>query len=188
MSETTPRIRPLEPPYEPAVEESLGAMMPRQSPVPPLRLFRTLAVHPRLAEAMHGLGRFVLGRDTAIGLRERELMIDRTCARCGCEYEWGVHATFFAARAGFTPAQIAATVRGGEDPGWSDADRLVIRLADQLHDDAAIDDDLWRELSRRWTEPQIMELILIAGWYHAISYVANGLRIEREEWAERCPE
>jgi len=179
MTESDPRLPPLEPPYAPDIAAALQAMMPKNSPVEPLRLFRTLAVHPELAAAMHALGRFVLGRETAIGVRERELVIDRVCARCGCQYEWGVHASFFAARAGLSEAQIAATVHGdAEDAAWSEDDALIIRLVDELHDEAALSDSLWAELARRWSPPQLLELLLIAGWYHAIAYIANGLRVE----------
>ena len=31
-----------------------------------------------------------------LSLREREIVIDRTCALTGCEYEWGVHVALFA--------------------------------------------------------------------------------------------
>jgi hypothetical protein len=34
---------------------------------------------------------------------------------------------------------------------------------------------------------QIIELLVTAGWYHVISYVCNGLRVEREEWAAQFP-
>jgi hypothetical protein len=39
----------------------------------------------------------------SIGLRDRAIVIDRACARCGSEYEWGVHVALFAARVGLTP-------------------------------------------------------------------------------------
>ena len=59
-----PRIEPVEPPYEPEVEAALRAMMPRNSPVEPLKLFRTLARDRPLAAAMTALGRFVLRTET----------------------------------------------------------------------------------------------------------------------------
>src|SRR5262249_27439889 len=115
------RIAPLEPPYPPEIDSSLRAMMPRDSPVPPLRLFRTLVHDPRLAEAMTALGRFLLGRDCALERHDRELVIDRVCARCGCEYEWGVHVTFFGAHADLSPAQLDATVTGdATSPVWNE--------------------------------------------------------------------
>lgn len=43
--------------------------------------------------------------------REREIVIDRTCARCGCEYEWGVHVAAFGSAVGLTPDQLEETAR-----------------------------------------------------------------------------
>src|SRR5204863_5506898 len=126
--------------------------------------------------AMHALGSFVLGgRDRALRSRDREIVIERVCARCGCEYEWGVHAVAFGPRVGLDAAQLAATVDGAAgDPAWPARDRLLIRMVDELHDHGAVPDDLWQELSAHWTVPQLLELLLVAGWYHAISYLANG--------------
>src|SRR5215475_2586457 len=116
-----PRIAPLEAPFAPEIDASLRAMMPRNSPIPSLTLFRVLVRAPRLADAMTALGRFLLGRDCALDLHDRELVIDRVCARCACEYEWGVHVTVYGARAGFSPAQLEATVRGDAGtPVWSE--------------------------------------------------------------------
>ncbi len=185
----SPRIPPLAPPYAPEVDAMLTAMMPRRTPVPPLRLFRTLAVNRPLAEAMHGLGRFILGRELTVDLRARELLIDRVCARCGCEYEWGVHAVSFGARAGLSAEQVAATVTDRpESAVWSERDALLIRLVDELHETATVSSALWAELERQWTAPELLELVLIVGWYHAIAFIANSAGIELEEWALRFPE
>lgn len=183
-----PRIAPLEAPFAPEVDASLRAMMPRSSPLPALALFRVLVRDPRLAEAMTALGRFLLGRDCALDLHDRELVIDRVCARCGCEYEWGVHVTAYGARAGLSPAQLEATRTGDAGaPIWNEREALLVRLVDELHDTARVSDDLWAALAGHWTEPQLLELLLLAGWYHAISFVGNGARVELEEWAARFP-
>ncbi|MGO9905721.1 MAG: hypothetical protein ACLPY3_08390 [Solirubrobacteraceae bacterium] len=47
-----PRIAPLEPPYEPAIEAMLEKWMPPGSSIEPLALFRTLAVHDELFARM----------------------------------------------------------------------------------------------------------------------------------------
>ena len=98
------RIAPVEPPYEPEVEEQLRSMMPEG--VPPIALFRTFVRNLSLSKAMHPWGRHELSRALSVGLRAREIVIDRTCARCGCEYEWGVHVAFFAQRAGLDEEQV----------------------------------------------------------------------------------
>ena len=182
------RIAPVEPPFASEVADELRRWMPPNSPVEPLRLFRTLARNVPLAGAMHPLGSFFLSRRFALGKREREIVIDRVCARCGCEYEWGVHAAVFGAAAGLDEAALRATVRGTpSDPAWSETDRLLVRLVDELHDTARVSDDLWRALAAHWPAETLLELLALVGWYHVIAFVANGARVESEPWAQRFP-
>ena len=120
--------------------------------------------------------------------REREIVIHRTCARAGAEYEWGVHALAFGQPLGLSGEQLAATVNGGaEDPVWDEGERLLIELADELHDSAGVSEQLWERLRVRYTDEQIIELLVTAGWYRLLSYVINGAAVELEPWAERFP-
>ncbi len=184
---TQPRIAPIEPPYEPELETQLRKWMPPNSPLEPLALFRTLYVHPELASRMRPLGAGILGHGL-IEPREREIMILRTCARCGAEYEWGVHAVAFGQAVGLSEEEIAATAAApGADADWSGRDRLLIAVADQLHDTDRIDDELWESLAASWDPAQLLELIVIAGWYTTISHLLNSIRVEQERWAARFP-
>ncbi len=187
MTETLkePRIAPVEPPYDPETEAQLKKWMPPGSSVDPLALFRTLLVHPELSSRMRVLGAGILGHGL-IGPRDREIMILRTCARSGAEYEWGVHAVAFGNQVGLTQPQIEATVNDDPDV-WSERERLVIRLADELHDTDQVGDELWRELAACWSEPQLLELVVTAGWYRTLSYVLGAVAIQREPWAARFP-
>jgi alkylhydroperoxidase family enzyme len=165
----TARIAPAQRPYEADMEETLERLMP--DGVEPLVLFRTLARNPRLFRRFMAGG--LLDRGT-ISLREREIAIDRTCARCGGEYEWGVHVALFAAKAGLGPTEIAATViEGAEASCWYPRERLIIRLVDQLYDTSTVDDNLWGDLSAAFSDEQILELIMLAGIYHMVSFVAK---------------
>src|SRR5258708_3973788 len=98
-----PRISPLQPPYEKDIENRLEAMMPHG--VPPILLFRTFVKNLALSEAMGTWGSYELSKRLSLSMRDREIVIDRICARCGCEYEWGVHVAFFADRVGLTGTQ-----------------------------------------------------------------------------------
>ncbi len=179
----TPRIPPLEPPFEQAEEEQLRAMMPPG--VPPIALFRTFVRNLPMTAAMQPWGRHQLGRSFALGLREREIVIDRTCARCGCEYEWGVHVSFFAERAGLDAAQVTSLTHGGPaDPCWAEVqERLLIRLVDELHDRSDVGDALWQELLGHYDAAQLLDLLLLCGWYHAISFTARAARVPLEAGA-----
>jgi alkylhydroperoxidase family enzyme len=180
------RISPLERPFDVEVEDQLRSMMPPETE--PIALFRVFAKNLAMARAMHPWGRYELGKSFSVGLREREIVIDRTCARCGCEYEWGVHVAFFAERACFSRVQIASLAQGAaSDPCWiEERDRALIRLVDALHDEGDVDDALWSALVPHFDEEQIIDLTLLCGWYHAISFTARAIRLTLEPEAPTC--
>lgn len=180
-----PRIAPLVPPYEAGQEELLRKMTPPGAP-DILALFRVLARNPALAGRMTGWGAYLLGRQASLPLRDREVVINRVCARCGAEYEWGVHVAAFGEAAGFTPAQNRAIAKGGaDDASLTPRDALLVRLADELHETSTVGDALWNEMAAHWSAPQLVELLALAGWYRAISYVCNAARVPLEPWAAR---
>lgn len=179
----TARIPAAEPPFSPEIEAALGRIMPPD--VPPLVLFTTLARNPRVFQRFMAGGLLDKG---SITLREREIVIDRTMARCGSEYEWGVHIAFFAKTSGLTPQQIHSTVHGGAgDPIWSKSEALLIRLVDALHEKADVDDALWQALRETFSEEQLIELIVLTGFYHMVSFVTNALRLPLEKDVARFP-
>ena len=182
-----PRIAPLEPPYDAATAEMLHKWMPPESTEEPLRLFRTLAVHDELMSRMRPLGAGILGHGR-VDARDREIVIHRACARAGAEYEWGVHVRAFGKPPGLTDEQIAATAAGdAADPAWSEADSLLVRLVDELHDTCTVSAPLWSALAHRYSEEQLLELLIITGWYRLLSGVINAIGIEPETWAARFP-
>ena len=182
-----PRIAPVEPPYPPSVAESLAKWMPPASGAAPLALFRTLVLHPHLSDRMRPLGAALLGSST-VALRDRELMILRTCARLGAEYEWGVHVSAFAAAAGLSDAEIAATCAPLSAHSWSAADQQLLSLADELHDTGRVSDALWAALASTRGAPELLELVTLAGFYHLISFLVNAVAVDPEPWAARFPE
>jgi 4-carboxymuconolactone decarboxylase len=177
------RVEPVSAPYPPELQQVFDAIMPHG--VPPLALFTTLARVPRVWDRFRAGSLLDRG---PVALRHREIVIARTCARCGCAYEWGVHVAFFASRASLTPGQVRATMRGDAgDPAWSDDERLLIHLVDELHDGADISDALWQALAVAFTTEQILELIALVGFYHTVSFFANGLRLPAEPFAAPPP-
>jgi alkylhydroperoxidase family enzyme len=173
----------MEPPYTTTIEAQLKKMMPPG--VPPIALFRTFVRNLPMTEAMGTWGSYELGRKLSLTIRDREIVIDRTCARCGCEYEWGVHVAFFAERAGLDPGQVRSlTLGSAEDGCWPDErDRLLIRAVDALYDIGDIDDVLWAELSGELSDANLLDLRFLCGWYHAISFVARVARVPLEAGA-----
>jgi alkylhydroperoxidase family enzyme len=180
-----PRIAPLDPPYTPDVAAALARWMPPDVARDPLVLFRTLHRNPELASRMRVLGAGLLGHGR-LPVRDREIVIDRTCARAGCEYEWGVHIAAFGEAAGLGPEQVRATVSGDRAP-WSPKERLLIGAVDELHDSALISRPTWDALAEHYDEPQMLELLVLAGWYRTIGQLINTLEIGNEPWAPGFP-
>jgi alkylhydroperoxidase family enzyme len=181
--EVVMRIVPLEAPFDDAVT---AALSPMARFGPPIALFRTLAHNTALTEAsMHGLGGYFLSRRLSVDLRTRELVIDRVSARCGCDYEFGVHVAAFAAKAELTGDQVSSLARGGpDDPCWTQPrDRTVLALVDELHDTSTVTDATWGSASEHFTTEQLLDLLALAGWYHAISYLARAAQVPLEHGA-----
>ena len=145
----TPRIPPLSAPYPADVQAAFDRIMPNG--IDPLVLFRTLSSVPRIWEKFRAGSLLDKG---PLSLRQREIVIDRTTALLGCEYEWGVHIAFFAERAGFSAEQVASTVTGADDAAcWSPDERALFDFAPENIDWW----DYWINIHipalRRWCYP-----------------------------------
>jgi alkylhydroperoxidase family enzyme len=177
------RITPAQPPFSAEIQSSLDGLMRGK---PPLVLFTTLARDPRLFRKFFAAGLLDRGNLTP---RQREIVIDRTTALCKSEYEWGVHIAAFASYVGLDDAQIASLAKGGsEDACWTGDERLLLDLCERLHADCAIDDSLWLALKTVFTDEAMIELLMLAGFYRTVSYLANVLRLPLESGAARFPQ
>lgn len=171
------RLAPLKAPFPPeagVVLEKMTFGMPT-----PLALFRTIAHNPRVLDRIRMGGLLDKGN---LSLRQRELMILRTCALCEAEYEWGVHVKIFQPPTGMSDAQIAATVHGkADDALWREDEGAILALADALHARSRIDDALYARLEKSFSPQQIVELVVLAGFYHTISFAIGAFAIENEK-------
>ena len=178
-----PRIEPLAPPYAHEVQQSFDAIMKGAEP---LVLFRTIAASER-AWAKFRAGS-LLDRGP-LALRDREIVIDRTTALANCEYEWGVHVAVFAAAAGLTGEQLAATRNAGPDAScWSEAERALIAAVDALHGRATLDHAEFYHLRKYYDDAQVLEILLLCGFYRTVSYIANALDLPLEAKGVRFPD
>src|SRR5882724_4365654 len=176
------RIAPLEPPYAPEIQQQFDQIM---RGAPPLTLFRVVAGHARAWEKFRAGSLLDRG---PLSLREREIVIDRTCARTGCEYEWGVHVTTFAESTHLTEQQVRATVLGtATDACWSKVEPALIAAVDALHERATLSEGEFKALSTHYDEAKIFEIILLCGFYRTVYYLANALALPLEEKAARFP-
>lgn len=177
------RLPPLEPPYPPDVQAQFDAIMPPGAP--PLVLFRTVARSARAWRKFRGGSLLDRG---PLSLREREIVIDRTCAQAGCEYEWGVHVSAFAAAAKMTDAQVRATLHGAaNDACWSEREQALVAAVDALDARATLTDAEFGALAEHYDPDQVLEVLMLAGFYRTVAYLANALALPLEPSAARFP-
>jgi 4-carboxymuconolactone decarboxylase len=157
--------------------------LPRIAPLeqdggePKLNIFRTLVRNPQLYRGFLKLGGHLL-TGGILPPREREIVILRVGWRAGSEYEFGQH-TVIGKTAGLTDDEIARLADAG--PGeWSDADGALVRMADELCQGDAVSGDTWTALSERWTEAELLELLVLAGYYRLVSGVLNSVGVALE--------
>jgi hypothetical protein len=56
----------------------------------------------------------------------------------------------------------------------------VLHAVDELHASHDLGDETWQELIGAVGEEGALDLILISGWYHAISFAVRALRLAQE--------
>jgi len=177
------RMEPLAPPY-PAEVQALLDRLPADWG-PPFVHYRILARDPRLLAAY--LQGFAYINPSHLTVRQREVFLMRVTGRCRNAFEWCLRVHYFAEAASMSETQIDSTVHGdAQDSCWTSNDRLLIRLADELHDNATVSDELWADLRSELTEDALLQLILMAGHYRTNAYLALGLQLPVDERVSRA--
>lgn len=174
MTATAPRISPL-PAEDPTAQKSTVGS--DRNSGRPLNIFLTLAKNPPLFDVFTRFGSHLLFKGEVPG-REREIVILRVGWRSQSEYEFGQH-TVIGKQAGLTDDEVTRLARAGTE-GWSEADAALVRLADELCIDNLVSDDTWHALSATWSEPQLLELLMLAGYYRLVSGVLNSAGVSLE--------
>jgi 4-carboxymuconolactone decarboxylase len=175
------RIAPLDPPYDEKTQKLFDLAMPEG--MEPLSLFRVMARSDRLLPRFMRAG--VLDRGP-VPIRDREIVIHRTTARCRAEYEWGVHVNAFGRPLKLGDDVLRATVEGdADDPAFTDRQSCLVRMCDELHDSSTLCDETWQLLRTHFDEMQLLELIYTVGMYHTVSFLVNGLDLENEPFGAR---
>jgi hypothetical protein len=99
-----------------------------------------------------------------------------------------VHVRAFAAKAGFTETEIAATVHGGPAGScWSPRERLVLELCEALQTATRIEEDFWWRLREAFSDLAILEWLLLIPKYRGVAVLTNALELEMEAGAARFP-
>jgi len=152
----------------------------------PLNIFGVLGHHPKLLKRFNLLGGFILNKGL-LPARERELVILRVGWNAQAVYEFGQH-TVIGTRCGLTDGEIAALTKSPHDHPWSAQDRALIALADDLHTDDCVSAGTWLALSDRWSEAELVELLIVAGFYRLVSGFLNSAGVRLDDGVPGFPE
>jgi alkylhydroperoxidase family enzyme len=161
------------------------APLPANPDAPTLNIFRTLDHNHELFKGFLALGTHLL-RGDALPPREREIVILRTGWRSGSEYEFGQH-TLIGRQAGVTDAEIARLADAGAGE-WAEDDRALIAMVDELCTDDMVSDATWRSLASRWSDAQLLELLVLTGYYRLVSGLLNSAAVALEVQTPGWPE
>jgi 4-carboxymuconolactone decarboxylase len=145
----------------------------------PLNIFKTLAHQPTLLKRFNALGGAFLVHGL-LPARERELVILRVGWNCRSVYEFGQH-TLIGREAGLGDEEIAALATTRAGGLWSADDEALIALADEICADDCAGDETFAALRRRWSEPELVELVALVGFYRMVSGLLNTLGVQPEE-------
>ena len=63
----------------------------------------------------------------------------------------------------------------------------MLRVVDELYEREGLSDQTWSEASARFDDAQLLDLVVLAGWYRAVCLVNNTLQMPPEPWAGRFP-
>lgn len=152
----------------------------------PLNIFGVLGRHPKLLKRFNLLGGFLLNKGL-LPEREREIVILRIGWNARARYEFGQH-TLIGRRCGLTDAEIVALTLPAADHDWSDDDRALIALADELADDDCVGDATWQRLANRWDDAELVELLVLAGFYRMVSGFLNSAGVQLDDGVPGFPE
>jgi alkylhydroperoxidase family enzyme len=176
---TSPRL-PFVPeePADPRVQEVFERMRKRWQGAPVLHLYRLLGWAPSLIgpwmDFAHAL-RF----KTAVAPLLRELMVVRIGQLAQAEYEWKHH--WPAAReAGASEAQLQALEAWQGSSLFDDGQRAVLALAEDTGRGHGASKATMDALKAQLPPEQVVELVVIAGFYAGVSRVANSLQVPLE--------
>jgi alkylhydroperoxidase family enzyme len=171
-----PRLAPLEPgEWDDFLTRLVDAT---GGPEHALNIFTTLGRHPELFRRWVAFGGALLAGE--LPGRLRELVILRTAARTGADYEWAHHAPT-AAGLGVSGEELAALRRPLADHPWAPDERVVLGAVDEMHDTWTLSEPTWQALHGLLDDAQAIELVMLVGQYHLVALALRSLRIELEK-------
>lgn len=151
-----------------------------------LNVFRAMLHNPTAAAALANLLSTLLMRGK-LEPRVRELVVLRSGWRSASEYEFCQHVQV-AKRLGMSEQEILGVRDPAACPAYSDLDRAVIRMTDELLDTANVSPETWSVIEKSFTPEHQVELILAAGNWRMIAMFLNAGGVALDQGVPSWPE
>ncbi|GGO69152.1 carboxymuconolactone decarboxylase family protein [Nocardioides deserti] len=154
---------------------ALARVFGRRSGTEPPAVFLVLGRHRRLFRGwLHFAGRMMPGG--RLPRRDSEIVILRVAHLTGSEYEATQHRGL-GRRAGLSDIEIDRVADGLDADGWSDRERLLLRVTDELYGTSDLSDATWADLRAELDEEACLELLLLVGHYQMLATTLRALRV-----------
>jgi alkylhydroperoxidase family enzyme len=178
---STPRVAPIAKEGRTPEQEQMLAQRPDYN------IYKTLAHNPELYSRSTVLGRYLLNAST-LPPRDRELIILRMGWLCQAPYEWSQHARIAKADVKFTDADVHRIAEGPNAKGWTDFERTLLTMVDELRYETLISDKTWIALRAKYSIEQTIDAVYTAAQYQLVSMALNSLGVQLDpELQEHIP-
>ena len=150
-----------------------------------LNVFGVLFNNPDAAEAASRLGEYLRYR-SSLDPRVREILILSTAKELNVEYEWAHH-ELAARKVGLSDVTIEA-IRSGRAPmGIPPKEGVFAQAARELVRDSRLADRTYQAVEHLLSPMQLIDLIVLVGYYSMLAKVLKTLDVELDEGIERTP-
>src|SRR4051794_10433738 len=176
---TAPRVQPI----EKVAVRAREAM--KSQPINAVNVTATMAHNRVLSKAFGPFAQAVLfGGD--LPRRQVEIAVLRMGWNCQSIYEFGQH-TLFGRDAGLSDAEIYLSTRPISEGSWSDAERVILQLVDDLYADDCVADATWAAATEQFDESGIVHLLFAAGCYRTVSGLLNSCGVALDDGVPGWP-
>lgn len=192
MTARPDRERPARPRLEPLAMDEMDAQQAqliepsRTLRDPPLAIFRTLVRHPVLYRRAMALGsQFMF--EGLLSHRQREVVILRVAVRTCSVYEYGQHVVI-GQLSGLSSDEIAALVDERPAGEWAPVEQALVAMVDDLCSVDCVGDATWTALGAELDEKQVMEAIVLAGYYRMLAGLLNSAGVALDDGIPGWPD
>ena len=179
-----PRISPIDAKLQEPLKSNMARIFPPDKPAP--HLYRSVAKNESLFIDMIDMGFItptgVMDRQT-IPSRLRELLILRTCAQAGNDYEYNLHVKTISEKMGLSKPEIEDLKNPCvDDDLWPTAERGLIAMTDELVQKISLSDEVFERLSGDYSEAYLIEMVQLVGLYTTVAMMVALIRPEPDSY------